>query len=135
VSVWYLRAALLHLGLGFTLGATMLAAPALQLPATVVRLQPLHAEVVLVGWMVQLAFGVAYWVLPRVRGDAARRGERLVWLSLLLLNLGVWAAGIGKAFGALTLPIAGRAAEWLAVLAFALHAWPRARLSSAERRD
>ena len=136
LSVWCVRAALLYLGLGFTMGAIMLAAPALRLPLTVLRLRPLHAEILLVGWVVQLAFGVAYWILPRLRGPLARGNERLAWFALLLLNLGVLAAGLGQAFAAPSwVPVAGRAAESAAALAFARHAWSRARVSSATRRD
>ncbi|HEV8177957.1 MAG TPA: cbb3-type cytochrome c oxidase subunit I [Gemmatimonadales bacterium] len=127
-SVWSLRAALLHLGLGFTLGALMLSAPALHLPATIVRLRPLHVESLLVGWMVQLALGVAYWILPRLRGRPTRGSERLAWISLLLLNVGVLAVGVGQMIGAPAgVPLAGRAAETMAALGFARHAWPRAR--------
>jgi cbb3-type cytochrome oxidase subunit 1 len=78
LSVWSIRAALLYLGTGFTLGGLMLAAPGLQLPQAVIRLRPLHTELLLVGWMVHLAFGVAYWILPRsmkIR-SRTRRGWR-----------------------------------------------------------
>jgi cbb3-type cytochrome oxidase subunit 1 len=136
LSVWSVRAALLYLGLGFTLGAIMLAAPTLGLPLTVFRLRPLHAEMLLVGWVVQLAFGVAYWILPRLPGFLARGNERRAWLALALLNLGVWAAGLGQVFGAPSwAPMVGRAAEAAAALAFATHTWPRVRPYSASRRD
>ena len=128
LSVWCLRTALLYLGLGFTFGAVMLAAPGLHLPATTLRLRPLHIELLLVGWMVQLAFGAAYWILPRQRG-AGRGNERLAWAALLLLNFGVLAVGVGGLMGAAGPVIAvGRAAELIAAVAFAGHAWPRARL-------
>ena len=71
--------------------------------------------------MVQLAFGVAYWILPRQRG-AGRGNERLAWAGLLLLNLGVLTAGVGGVLGAWGPVIAaGRAAEFLAAVAFAGH--------------
>jgi hypothetical protein len=124
-----------YLGFGFTVGAFMLAAPALQLPPMILRLRPFHAEVLLIGWMVQLTFGVAYWILPKLRAEPARRSERLAWISLLLLNLGLLAAGLGRTFGVPVVPIAGRASEMLAVLAFAFQAWPRARGYSTVRRD
>lgn len=135
LSVWYLRAALLYLGFGFSLGALMLAAPGLQLSVSLARLRPLHAEILLVGWMVQLALGVAYWILPKQRGKAAQTGEQLAWVSLLLLNLGLAAAGIGATSRLPGISVAGRTAELLAVLTFALQAWPRVRASSALRRD
>ena len=128
LSIWCLRVALLYLGVGFSLGALMLAAPGLHLPAATLRLRPLHLELLLVGWMVQLAFGVAYWILPRRRGTG-RGHEWLAGAAVLLLNVGVMTVGVGGTAGAPAWAIAsGRAAELLAALAFAVHAWPRARL-------
>lgn len=125
LSVWSIRAALLYLGIGFTLGGLMLAAPGLQLPQSVMRLRPLHTELLLVGWMVQLAFGVAYWILPRT-GRGRRTGLALV--ALLLLNLGVLVVGLGTLLALSQRFIAaGRAAELVAAVAFGAHAWPRAR--------
>ena len=95
VSVWRVRMALLYLGLGFTLGALMLSAPILGLAPAVLKLRPLHAEILLVGWMMQLAFGVAYWILPRLPGTRPRGSEQLAWLSLTLLNGGTVAVGLG----------------------------------------
>jgi cbb3-type cytochrome oxidase subunit 1 len=68
LSVWCIRTAMLYLVFGFLIGSLMLAAPALHLPSSVMRLRPLHTELLLIGWMVQLAFGVAYWIMPRDRG-------------------------------------------------------------------
>lgn len=127
LSVWCIRAALLYLTVGFMVGAVMLSAPSLHLPPGVMRFRPLHVELLLGGWMVQLAFGVAYWILPRRRG-AGRGNEWLAWGSLLLLNLGVLTVGLGMSFGVPTeVLVAGRGTELLAALAFAAHAWPRAR--------
>jgi cbb3-type cytochrome oxidase subunit 1 len=124
---------LIYLGIGFSLGAVMLAAPGLHLSPMTPRLRPLHTELLLVGWMVQLAFGIAYWILPRQRG-AARGNERLAWAALLLLNIGVLTVGLGTMAGLPAQVItAGRAAELLGALAFAGHAWPRARLYSPLR--
>jgi len=133
LSVWCIRVALLYLGIGFTVGAVMLVVPGLHVSPVTPRLRPLHVELLLVGWMVQLAFGVAYWILPRQRG-AGRGNERLAWAALLLLNIGVLTVGLGTAAG-LPAPVitAGRAAELLGALAFAGHAWPRARLYTPVR--
>jgi len=112
----------------------MLAAPALDLPGGIFRLRPLHAEVLLIGWMVQLAFGVAYWILPRFRTGPARGSEWPAWVALLLLNTGVLAAGLGRIFGPPGLPLAGRAAEMLAALTFAIHLWSRVGRPSGKER-
>jgi len=80
LSAWCIRMALLYLGFGFTLGALMLSSPALGLTLAVLKLRPLHAEILLMGWMVQLAFGVAYWILPRLPGYRPRGRDQLAWL-------------------------------------------------------
>jgi len=130
LTVWALRAALSYLGIGFTLGAVMLAARGLGSASAALRYRPLHAELLLVGWMLQLAFGVAYWILPR-RPGSDRGGERLAWSALLLLNLGIWSVGVGALFDAPAgVLVAGRSAELLAAMVFATHAWPRVRAYS-----
>ncbi|HLV45033.1 MAG TPA: hypothetical protein VKY39_08745, partial [Aggregatilineales bacterium] len=60
LSVWMVRASLLYLGLGFTFGALMLANKGVPLHPRLWALLPLHAEMLLVGWAIQLAMGVAF---------------------------------------------------------------------------
>lgn len=123
LSVWMVRSALLALLAGAALGALLLAVPGL---AGLARWRPLHAELLLVGWTVQLAFGVAYWILPRFRQGAERGRDELAWAAFLMLNLGWILTGVGRSVaGAESWALAGRAAEGLAALAFAAHAWPR----------
>lgn len=123
LSVWMIRAALLSLTAGSALGALLLAAPGF---LSVARWRPLHAELLLVGWTVQLAFGVAYWILPRYRHGPERGRDELGWAALVLVNLGVLLVGLGRSGGgAETWALAGRIAEGLATLAFAAQAWPR----------
>jgi cbb3-type cytochrome oxidase subunit 1 len=124
LSIWMVRAALLALAAGATLGAVLLADPAFA--GGVARWRPLHAELLTVGWTVQLAFGVAYWILPRFRSGRERGREELGWAAFVLVNLGVMLVGIGRSVpGAATWALAGRSAEGLAVAAFAAQAWPR----------
>ena len=118
-----IRTALLALTAGATLGALLLAAPGI---AGVIRWRPLHAELLLVGWTVQLAFGVAYWILPRFRSGPERGPEALGWLAFALVNLGILLVGLGRSVAGWEMAaLAGRGAEGLAALAFAAHAWPR----------
>ncbi len=126
LSVWMVRAALLHLGLGFTLGALILAHKGLPYASVIWSLLPLHIECVLIGWTLQLALGVAFWILPRFLHGAPRGDERPALWAFLCLNLGVLLAGGGQALGLSTFwPILGRALEFAAAALFAWHAWPR----------
>jgi hypothetical protein len=89
------------------------------------RLLPAHMELLLVGWTVQLALGVAYWILPRY-WQGGRGDNRGVWLAYFFLNSGVWLVILT---GWLSLPpywlLLGRLLQAAAVIAFATHIWPR----------
>jgi hypothetical protein len=118
-----IRAALLALTAGATLGALMLVAPG---TAGVARWRPLHAELLLVGWTVQLAFGVAHWILPRFRSGPERGSEAFGWVAFALVNAGVVLVGFGRSVTAEEMwALAGRSAEGLAAVAFVAQAWPR----------
>jgi cbb3-type cytochrome oxidase subunit 1 len=126
LSVLMVRASLVYCTLGVATGAFMLADRGLDLGAWDDRLRPVHIEFLLLGWMVQLALGVAFWILPRFRSGRERGGERLAWTAFALLNAGVLTTAISAALGAPNpSALLGRVAETLAAAAFALHAWPR----------
>ena len=126
LSVWIIRTALLYLGVGFTLGAMILFQKGVPYAGGVWRLLPMHIEFLLIGWTLQLAMGVGFWILPRFILGAPRGDERPVWLAYALLNAGVLSAALGQWLRAPTIiPLLGRAAEVLAAAAFSFHAWPR----------
>jgi hypothetical protein len=123
---WFIRASLVYLALGFTFGALMLFNKGVPLHPILWRLLPAHVEFLLLGWMVQLAMGVAFWILPRFHASALRGNERAAWAAFFLLNIGVWLAGLGQMLGAPAgILLLGRVAEVGAAVAFAVHAWPR----------
>lgn len=130
LAVWFLRAALLHLAAGITLGALMLANKGYPLSPALLSLLPAHLEILFIGWTVQLAFGVGYWILPRFAGGqrGTPLGERLALLSFILINTGVVLAALVVVPG---LPdwvaLAGRAAETASAAAFTLSIWRRIR--------
>ncbi len=91
LSVWFVRASMIYLLAGFALGALMLAQDGISYYPAIMTVLPVHMEFLLVGWLVQLAMGVAFWVFPRFGlGQPQSRGnEKLIWASFLLLNAGV----------------------------------------------
>lgn len=129
VSRWLVRAALLYLLAGFTLGALLLADKGVPFAPSLWRFVPLHYEWLLVGWFVQLILGTAYWIFPRFGlPPAARRRERLAWLGFALVNAGILLVTAGVALAAPAgMVAAGRALEAAAVAAFAAGLWGRVR--------
>lgn len=125
VSVWLVRSALVCMVLGFTLGALMLAGKGLVLgvsPGWIAGWIPVHVELVLVGWMLQLAMGVALWILPRFGALGPARNSAWAWGAAVLLNGGVLLVVAGAAFP-------GRMLEVGAAVAFGLSVWSRVRAS------
>ncbi len=86
-SVWGIRLALLYFLTGITFGAVLLLNKAVPLHPALWALLPLHIDFLLIGWIVQLVFGVAYWIFPRFRNEPKRGNPRLAWAALLSLNL------------------------------------------------
>jgi hypothetical protein len=75
-----------------------------------------------------LAMGIASWILPRFSREPRYGNQRLGGLAFALINFGVIVAGVGQWLNAPpAIILLGRAAEVLAVVCFALHAWPRVR--------
>jgi hypothetical protein len=135
LSILMIRTALAYLATGFLVGALLLIQRAVPLWNWLPRLVPLHIEYLLLGCIVQLALGVAFWILPRFRSGAERGWQAPAWVAFALLNLGVQAVAIGGAAGApSTLGLLGRCVEGLAAGAFALHAWPRVKVFRSEDR-
>jgi hypothetical protein len=130
-SRWFIRASLVYLALGFTLGAVLLFNKGMPLTPALVRLLPAHIEFLLVGWTIQLVMGVATWVFPRFGVPRSPHGsETAAWLAFALVNAGVWLAGVGPLLaGPLgdVLPLMGRVAETAAAAVFAANIWARVR--------
>lgn len=131
LSILLIRSSLLHLAVGFFLGALILwqKGPG-GMPGAWVWL-PVHIHLLLVGWLVQLALGVAYWIMPRFtyhdqaeRVQQARGRTLLAWASFLLLNASTLVAAATPLVGRGALATSGVLAV-LAGLAFVLHLWPR----------
>ncbi len=121
LTVWFIRAALIHLMLGFTIGSLILAHKGILISHHLWRLLPTHVEFLFFGWVVQLIMGVAFWIFPRFW--RSRGNEKLAWAAFTLLNLGVWLVGVGSLMGLNIL--VGRLVEIAAIAAFVAHIWPR----------
>lgn len=132
LSRFFVRSALLHLVIGFGVGTVLLCVKAGVADPLLWVWLPAHVDALLAGWMLQLACGVGYWILPRL--GVARRGRSwLAVMSFVLLNTG---SALCLGSGALRyvapgeasltpLFAAGVALQTLALCAFAAHAWPR----------
>ena len=125
LSVLMIRAALHYLGTGFLFGGLLLFNKGVPFAPIIWRLLSVHVELLLFGWMMQLAMGVAFWIVPRF-STPPRYGR--VWLAALacaLLNSGVLVSAAGQWSGSDLLQLGGRASILLAGVCFVFHILPR----------
>lgn len=126
---WLVKAALLYLVAALVLGVAMQLPLAGRFPVLAV-LWPTYLHVLVVGWLTQLIFGVAYWLFPRYSAERPRGSERLGWATFALLNAGLLLRIIGEPRRALggdahLILLVSAVAQLLAVWAFVLNTWPR----------
>jgi hypothetical protein len=96
---------------------------------------PSHAHMLFVGWFLQFAVGVAYWLLPRRRSTERPLGywERAAYVAVIALNLGLVLRIIAEpaertgneSDGTLVLLIASALLQVAAALIFVTQLWPR----------
>jgi hypothetical protein len=130
LSVWAVRLALLYLLLGITFGALMLANKGVPFAPWIWNLLPAHIDILLFGFVIQLAMGVAFWILPRHRTGSQRGNENAVWAAIGLLNIGIWvAAGVGWSNLPGIFSAVARLLEGAAAGLFAWQVWWRIRPS------
>lgn len=123
LSVWFVRASLLYLLLGLFFGALLLAQKGIPFYTPVWNLFPLHMEFLLIGWLMQLAMGVSFWIVPRFSSGSSRGPVGLVWVSFVLLNAGILITVLQ--FWAPYALAAGRILEIAAGLLFVIGIWRR----------
>jgi hypothetical protein len=132
LSIWTIRASLIYLALGFTLGGLMLFHKGVAIAPWVWLWLPAHIEFLLVGWTIQLVLGVAFWILPRFSRLPRRGNETFAWLAVIFLNAGILVTGLGPIiFPQAWLVWFGRFSQIVGATFFALHVWPRVRPTRA----
>lgn len=124
-SVWAIRLALIQLLAAFLAGGWLLAArgvPALPRPAWLLSV---HLELALLGWTLQLAMGVAYWMLPKFKSGPPRGATGPAIAALAIFNVGVLLVLASNISGVAVLELLGRTGELAGVGLFATNALPR----------
>ncbi len=132
ISRWFVRTSLIYLALGSTFGALLLADKGVSVWPLIWLALPWHMEFLLLGWMVQLAMGVAFWILPRFSSGPPRGNEFWIWLAYVCLNTGIAMIILQTWMRTEWLPVAGRFLEAAAVLLFVIGNWRRVKPFGAD---
>ena len=122
---------MMYLVAALVLGAAMQTTLAARLPLFR-ALWLTYIHLLVVGWLTQLIFGVAYWMFPRYSAERPRGSERLGWATFALLNLGLLLRVIAEPWHALAgqgaaLLVGSALLQLLAGWIFVVNTWPRIR--------
>ena len=128
---WFVKAAMVYLVAALLCGVAMQGPLATRLP--VLRaIWPTYLHLLVVGWLTQLIFGVAFWLFPKHSSALPRGSDRLGWTCFALLNFGLLLRvvaepfqGLGRPTGALL--VISAVTQLLAGWAFVANTWPRVR--------
>lgn len=138
LSRWFLKTALLYFLSGFVLGGVLLIGLGWKGTPLFSVLQPVYWHLLLVGWLVQCIFGVAYWMFPPFSKVQPQRNPRLGWWSYGMLNFGLLLRVIVEPWHALApqrglgwLLIPAAVCQVLAVWLFVYNTWGRIRTRRA----
>ena len=98
-------------------------------------LQPSHGHILFVGWMLQFALGIAYWLVPRKRSDTRPLGyrETPALVGAVALNVGIALRVVAEPLertghaSDVTLDLLGASSvlQVAAVVIFVAQLWPR----------
>ncbi len=125
LSVWMVRAALIHMGVGFLFGAMILWHKGVPLFDWTWKLLNPHIELMIFGWTMQIVMGTAYWILPRFSGPDRYGRTRLGWWSFGLFNAALLMTAGGAWLTLEWMLLAGRLAMLAAVVLFIVLIYPR----------
>ncbi|MBK9941464.1 MAG: hypothetical protein IPP13_07575 [Kouleothrix sp.] len=130
LSQLMVRTALVWLALGYSFGGLVLFTKGVSLLPWLWVLRTAHIHALLVGWTVQLACGVAFWILPRLDASGSRGDERPVWGCYAALNSGVVLAVLHSVLSGVMvisrwLPLVVGLCYLATAALFFRHAWPR----------
>ena len=125
---WYVKTALLYL-----IGALLIGI-ILSLGIGEAVLPPTYLHLFMVGWVTQLIFGIAIWMLPTLSREHPRGRDGINWAVYGLLNLGLLLRAIaepilphGRTPLLKALLVTAALCQWLAGVGFVVNAWGRVR--------
>ena len=134
LSRWYIKAAMIYFIAALFLGVLQGFQSSLHLHPVVAASGPAYVHLLVVGWITQMIFGVAYWMFPKYAPAPAppRGNDAIAVATFVLLNLGLLVRVVFepvRAWHPDALPgwplVMAAVAQWLAGVGFATNTWPR----------
>ena len=126
---WFIKSAILYLVAALALSVAM-QSPLADHFSILRVIWPTYLHLLVVGWLTQLIFGVAFWLFPKYSPASHRGSDRLGWICFALLNIGLLLRVVaeplqGLGWQAGPLLVGSAVAQLLAGWIFVVNTWPR----------
>lgn len=128
----FIKTSLVYLVAALGAGLLLALRPLLSLPTVVGGLTPVYFHLFMVGWVMQIIVGVAYWMFPKWSKLLPRGHDALALATYGLLNVGLLLRVIAEPAQVVSawlgwgwLIVLAALLQWLAGLAFVANTWPR----------
>jgi hypothetical protein len=132
---YFVKTSLVYLVLALLMGVLLVIRDVLDLPASVAGIFPVYIHLLVIGWLSQLIFGVAYWMFPVLRREKPHGNEFMGWGIYVLLNVGLVLRAVAEPWqsqnpnpGAAWLLVLSAILQWLAGLMFVFNTWGRVKV-------
>lgn len=131
ITRWFIKTSLIAFVAALILGVAQVAP---QVGPPLRAAGPVYVHLLVVGWITQMIFGVAYWMFPKASKDTPRGSDRLAIASYACLNAGLLLRVFGEPAHTLH-PTAALAwalvlsalLQWVGGMAFVVNTWARVR--------
>ena len=130
---WLIKTALVYLLLALIAGVLLAARLIWSFPLPAAALDTVYLHLLMVGWITQLIFGIAYWMFPTYSRETPRGNPRLGRAVYGLLNAGLVLRGVGELARTEQgdawswLLVLSAVLLWLAAIGFVVNTWGRVR--------
>ena len=126
LSSWMIKVSYLYLFIGATIGALLLVNKATGDIQWIWVTLPVHIECMIIGFIMNLVLGTAYWIFPRYFTKPNRGHPVPAWLGFGLVNLGLLIAVIFRFIPGMQFLVGtGRVAEVAGIILFVSSLWFR----------
>lgn len=126
LSSWMIKVSYLYLFIGATLGALLLVNKATGDIQWIWVVLPLHIEFMIIGFIMNLVLGTAYWIFPRYFTKPNRGHPVPAWTGFGLVNTGVLIAVVFRFIPSMQLFVGiGRVVEVGGIIMFVFSLWFR----------
>ncbi|MBN8620956.1 MAG: hypothetical protein J0L63_18735 [Anaerolineae bacterium] len=132
LSRYYIKAGMLYLLLALLANVLLASSSTLGLPPAINTLRPVYFHLLMVGWVTELIFGVAYWMFPKFTRELPRGNPLAGWATFGLLNIGLIVRVVAEPLVTIKpewnlgwLLVVSALCQLAAVWLFVVNTWPR----------